>query len=751
MKFALSLVYFILLSHLMMGQSAVIRGTIRDSDGPVTLASVVLEGTSLGTVSDEKGFFELTEVPAGQHQLIISHLGYREQRIPVEIKVPKEVEVPVNLLPDFAYLEEMVITGSRTEKEKSLSAVSVSVLDNKTLENTQSVSLAEGLNFQPGLRVEVDCQTCNYTQLRINGLSGSYSQLLINNRPIFSSLIGLYGLEQFPTSMVDKIEVIKGGGSALYGSSAIGGTVNIITKDPEQDQLSLETQAAIIGGEASDFNFNGNISKVFQHGGISIFSAGRIRDAYDHNGDGFSEIPSLNNLTAGLRGFYKASPYSRLNVDFYRIHEYRRGGNRIEEPAHQTDQAEERDQNTYLGGLDYNQAFTSLNSNLNIYLAGQHTDRKHYTGIDGVDAYGTTDNYSINSGFQWNLYLPGNTLSAGVDYQQEYVNDQIPFYKYIINQTAHLFGFFAQTDWDITGRLTALGGFRIDRHNLVDGPIISPRINLLYKINENLRVRGGYSTGFRAPQAFDTDLHIAFAGGGISFIRLSEDLQKERSQSFTSSLSFDKPHEDYIFGFTVDGFYTQLFDSFVLEQTATDDQGNLILEKRNGGDSRVYGLSLEGRLNYRYKIETSFGFTFQKSEYDRPVSWSENVPGIKEYLRTPDAYGFFTIQYNPFKSLHINFSGTFTGPMKVPHFGGAPGVDGDRLETSPPFWNGNLKISQDIILNKGKQNFEVYAGMRNLWNAYQEDFDLGKYRDSNYVYGPSQPGTLFIGVKFNCL
>jgi outer membrane receptor for ferrienterochelin and colicins len=748
MKHALILIV-LLAPFRMFGQSGVIQGTIRDPEGPVELVSVILDGTLTGTVSDKKGSFEIRDVPAGKHQLIFDHLGYQEQRLDVLVSDGNETDLSILLLPEFEYLEEMVITGSRTEKEKSLSAVSVNVLDHKTLENTQSVSLAEGLNFQPGLRVEVDCQTCNYTQLRINGLSGSYSQMLINNRPIFSSLMGLYGLEQFPTSMVDKIEVIKGGGSALYGSSAVGGTVNIITRDPEQDELILETQGALIGGETADLNFNGSFSKVFENSGISMFSAGRTRGAYDHNEDGFSEIPELNNLTLGMRAYHKFSPYSRLNLDFYRIYEYRRGGNKLDEPAHLTDQAEERDQQSYLGGLDFNQAFSSLNSNLNIYLAGQHTGRSHYTGIDGVDAYGNTKNYSINSGFQWNIYLPGNTLSAGMDYQHEYVNDQIPFYRYTVNQAAHLTGFFAQTDWDITHQLTVLGGFRLDHHNFIEKPVISPRINLLYKINTDLRLRAGYSTGFRAPQAFDTDLHIAFAGGGISYIRLAEDLEKERSQSFTTSITFDRPEENYIYGLTVDGFYTELFDSFVLEQTGSDEQGNLILEKRNGGNSKVYGLTLEGRLNYRYLIETNFGFTFQRSEYENPVSWSENVEGIKEYLRTPNGYGFFTIQYKPIRSFYFNFSGTFTGPMKVPHFGGAPGVDGDRLETTQPFWNGTLKISRDFSLIQKKQTLTVYAGVRNLWNAYQDDFDKGKFRDSNYVYGPSQPRAFFTGIKFS--
>ena len=163
----------------------------------------------------------------------------------------------------------------------------VNVLSGENLEALQSCNIAEGLRFQPGLLVETDCQTCNYTQLRMNGLAGGYSQILINGRPIFSPLTGLYGLEQLPVNMIERIEVIRGGGSSLYGSSAIGGTDNVLTKLPRKNSYDVNYTYQNINGQSSDHIINGNFTAVSEDRdlGISLFLNGRRRALYDHNGD----------------------------------------------------------------------------------------------------------------------------------------------------------------------------------------------------------------------------------------------------------------------------------------------------------------------------------------------------------------------------------------------------------------------------------------------------------------------------------
>lgn len=143
------------------------------------------------------------------------------------VENPDQAENPDSLT-DVFMLDQFVVTSSKSEVKRRESPSLVNVMTGKLLTSVGACSLADGLDFQPGVRVENDCQNCGFTQVRINGLDGHYSQILMNSRPVFSALTGVYGLEQIPANMIDRIEVMRGGGSALFGSSAIGGTINII-------------------------------------------------------------------------------------------------------------------------------------------------------------------------------------------------------------------------------------------------------------------------------------------------------------------------------------------------------------------------------------------------------------------------------------------------------------------------------------------------------------------------------------------
>ena len=240
LRLTLSILLILGICKLSFGQKGSVHGTVRVDNKKQAFASIsVSSDPTNGFISDSKGYFHIDNIPFGTHTITTSFVGYKQVSKTIVLNENnQELELNFNLEENINSLDEIVITGTKTNKRQTNSPVIVGIINSVTLENVQACNLSEGLKFQPGLRVETDCQTCNYTQLRMNGLSGGYSQILINGRPIFSPLTGLYGLEQLPTNMIDRIEVVKGGGSSLYGSSAIGGSVNVITKIPKKTRLN---------------------------------------------------------------------------------------------------------------------------------------------------------------------------------------------------------------------------------------------------------------------------------------------------------------------------------------------------------------------------------------------------------------------------------------------------------------------------------------------------------------------------------
>ena len=184
-------------------------GDVKSKGEHVPFVTVYLEGTTFGTTTDVTGHYMLVNLPVGDYILVAQALGYKKQKTKISLEKGKSIEINFDLEEEVLSLDDVVITGTKTFKRQTDSPVIVNVLDAKTMGMIQVNTLSEGLVFQPGLRLETDCQTCNYTQLRMNGLGGAYSQILINSRPIFSPLTGLYGLEQIPSNMIERIEVVR--------------------------------------------------------------------------------------------------------------------------------------------------------------------------------------------------------------------------------------------------------------------------------------------------------------------------------------------------------------------------------------------------------------------------------------------------------------------------------------------------------------------------------------------------------------
>ena len=767
MRFISKLVVLLICINPLIVNAQILQGKITSDGVEVPFATIIFKDSGVGVSSNEDGYYKFEKLKNGYHQIIVSSLGMIKKKLDIDIKEGLNV-IDIDLKPSIYNLDQVVVTGTKTFKRRTQSPVIVNVIDSRQLENVQACNLAEGLKFQPGLRVETDCQTCNYTQLRMNGLTGGYSQILINGRAIFSPLTGLYGMEQIPANMIDRIEVVRGGGSSLYGSSAIGGIVNVITKIPTSNNYSLGYDFSIINGDTQDKVISGNATVISanKNSGATFFVNNRNRGWYDHNGDNFSELPSLRDNTFGATLFLLPSKNQKLEANLGSIHEYRYGGEMIDGIPHFSMQSEERVHDVLLGNLDYQINFNDSRSSFIAYLAAQQTNRTHYTGIrpeigSAADVihlenppYGTSLNTTKQAGFQINhtisKFFGPNVLTIGSEVVADDVMDEISTYNYLVDQKVVTQGVFFQSDWELTKSFNLLSGARFDKHSLLDNIVVSPRLSFLYKLRRETQFRLTYSTGFRAPQAFDTDLHMAFSGGGISRIILADDLKQERSKSLSASVNYDRASEQYVYGFTFEGFYTHLKDAFYQDPSGSDSYGDIFV-KRNGAGARVKGLTMEFRANFMQKVQLESGLTLQQSLYDEAVEYSDNLPLKKEFLRSPDYYGYATISYNPSPKLSFAANLVHTGAMSLIHLAGAPGQLEDEFLESPVFNAIGIKSTYIQILKESGIKIEYSVGVKNLTNDFQQEFDSSKNRDSNFIYGPSLPRTIYFGLTLKSI
>lgn len=744
-------------------------GHVKDAQTGEHVPFVVIKvkGTTIVTTTDNTGHFFLKNLPEGTFGIEARYLGYSSQTINVTIKKNKSQEVNFTLNPSDTDIDEVVVSANRNETKRSMAPNLVNVIGSKVFDITQSTCLAKGLNFQPGVRTEDDCQNCGFTQVRINGLDGHYSQILVNSRPVFSSLNGVYGLEHIPANMIDRVEVVRGGGSALFGASAIGGTINIITKEPLHNSASFAHNFMSQGGANSFDNVTtGNVSLVTNDNKAGVYAYGqtRTRQGYDYDGDGYTELPELNNQTFGLNSFLRLNPYSKLSLQYHGIHEFRRGGNKLNQAPHEANIAEQVEHNIQGGGLTYDFYSPNEKDRLSAYFSFQTTARKSYYGGIGEGteedketaekAYGTTHNFTYVAGTQYVhsfdklLFMPSD-LTLGGEYNFDGLKDFIIGYDRHFKQNVRIGSFFFQNEWK-NKQWSFLVGGRLDKHNLVDHIIFSPRANLRFNPTDNVNLRITYAGGFRAPQAFDEDLHVGVVGGERLVTTLAKNLKEERSNSFSVSADLYHRFGNVQTNLLIEGFYTDLNNVFALRQLSQPDaQGNTVQERYNAYGAKVLGLNIEGKATFTRWFSLQAGVTLQQSHYNEAIAWNDEVPEqkFKKMMRTPNIYGYFTASFTPIKRLTASVTGNYTGSMLVGHAAGS-GVDEPVAVNTPNFMEVNMKLAYDFPIYIYKYiNLQVNGGIQNITNAYQKDFDKGWNRDSGYIYGPSLPRSYFVGVK----
>lgn len=716
-----------------------------------------LAGTQTATMTDASGHYQLLNLLPGTYTIEASSTGWVTVSKEITVESGKTVELNFTVEPDAFMLEQVVVTGSKSELKRLHSPALISVVSDKIFGLVNACSLADGLCYQPGVRVENDCQNCGFTQVRINGLDGHYSQILMNSRPVFSALAGVYGLEQIPANMIERVEVMRGGGSALFGSSAIGGTVNIITRDPVVNYAELShtlNSTGISGSLDNNTTLNASVVSDNSKLGLFLYGQNRSRDGYDHDGDGFTEVAELKTQTLGARTVMKPTDDTRLSLEYHGTHEYRRGGDKLDVPAHEAMIAEQVEHNINAGEASFDLWSPTRNNHLNVFAALQNIKRKSYYGSEqDPNAYGRTHDFVLTAGAQWThdfnrlLFMPSE-LIAGVEYSYNYLNDVTIGYNHNITQKVNIGSAYAQNEWR-NERWGFLIGARIDKHSMIGNAIFSPRANIRFNPSDKVNLRLSYSTGFRSPQAYEEDFHVAIVGGERLVTVLAPGLKQESSNSISASADLYYRFGPVQANFMLEGFYTNLRDVFALRMLPEPDaDGNTVLERYNGSGARVAGANAEVKLIYgRWQLQG--GLTWQQSRYKTPEYWSDNpeVAPVRRMFRTPDCYGYVTLTCDITKKLRAAFSGTYTGSMLVQHLVGS-GTPVDVAVTTPRFFDAAFKLSYEFSIFK-HACLEPSIGITNIFNSYQRDFDTGYLRDSGYMYGPSLPRSINAGVKLH--
>lgn len=739
--------------RLKMGNTS-IKGHIIDksTNEHIPYVTITVKGTTIGTVADATGHFTMRNLPDDEFTIVAEFLGYKTVEYTVAAKHAKSLDISLTLEEQPMSMDDVVVSATRNETNKKNTATIVNVTSSKIFDNTASTNLAESIKFQPGLRVENTCGNCGAVQLRINGLEGQYSQILLDSNPIFSSLAGVYGVEQLPVAMIERVEVIRGGGSALFGSNAIGGVVNIITKEPLRNSLSLSHTTNLMHGDTPEFNtsLNGSFVSDDHRAGLYLFGMVKDRSAFDYNKDSFTDVLKMESETIGFRGYYKTSAYSKLTAEYHHISEYRRGGDNIDMPPHMAEIAEDVRHKIDGGSLRFSYFSPDARHTFDIYTSAQAISRNSYYGT-GKDpnAYGRTQDLTWVSGAQYSysmlrcLFMPAQ-FTVGAEYSYNDLDDHSIGFDRSIMQTVRTAGVFVQNEWQ-SDKVNFVVGGRFDKHSMMENVIFSPRANLRYSPIEDIGLRVSYSSGYRAPQAFDEDLHIDAVNNQSSIIELDPNLKPEYSHSLSASTDLYHNFGTLQANLLVEGFYTILDDVFALAKTGENEAGYIIQTRYNAAGAKVKGLTGELKLGIPRVFDLQVGYTFQRSQYDEPEEWSESVEPQRRMFRTPDHYAYFTATADITRNLKASLFGNYTGKMLVPHSAGY--IDADRNEITPRFWDMGMRVAYNIELTS-VISMEVFAGVKNILDSFQDDIDCGPFRDSVYVYGPMMPRTYFFGVNF---
>ncbi len=716
-----------------------VHGHIVDGSGGALPGAVIgVAGSDQTGTALRDGSFCLAAIADGEHQLQITLDGFAPKRL--KTIVPQSA--PLMVVLDPAIRADVVVTATRTSRNLDDVPVRTEVISRDLISRSGARTLADAVEYTTGVRVENNCQNCNFSQIRLLGLDGPYTQILVDGQPIVSSLAQVYGIEQIPARMIERIEVVKGGGSALYGSGSVGGVVNIIPREPPRTGALFEARSETYGADAN-LSLNGSADWAGADRRTLVTAFGqfdRIRP-FDVDRDGFTEVSRRELQAGGVRlNRYELDGRAKITVDLTHVTEQRRGGDSLHLPPDQALIAEAIDSRRLaLGGTWFHSV--SRRFDYRVTLSGADTSRDSYygTGRD-PNAFGATHSRIAVFDTQLNHYLGLHTLSWGAQMSTERLLDEQPAYGRRMDLQYSNAAVYVQDDWAFVPRWQLLYGIRADRHTALGTPVLSPRIALMHSPIPALDIRVSAARGFRAPQVFDEDLHLSSAAGNVRLIELDPALREERSANVMVGFEWKPevgPGQALV---EINGFHTGLRDLFSVQEADDPDTPVFEFRKVNFGRAGVYGFEINLGWGIGDRFVLQGGVVEQRARFAEP----EPDFGSRDFFRTPRRYSNAMLTWRAPRVADFFAAVRHTGSMLAPHYAGF--IHEDRLESTPSFLVMDFAVARTFRAG-GQARLTLGISARNLTNAYQPDLDRGPLRDSAYVYGPRFPRTVGVSLR----
>ena len=737
----------LVMSIQLQAQYASVTGVVREGDMPLEYANIGLKGTTYGASSDADGNFRIEKVPYGSYTLVVSMVGYETIQKEISLSKPS-ASVNFFLRESVGTLEEVVISATLKEVSRLESPVPVEVYTHDFFKANPTPSVFEGLQNINGVRPQVNCNICNTGDIHINGLEGPYTMVLIDGMPIVSGLSTVYGLTGIPQSLIERVEVVKGPASTLYGSEAVGGVINIITRKPISVPVVSADLFATTWGEVNvDIGTKFRVSdKVTNLAGINYFN---YQHPVDNNGDGFTDITLQDRISVFNKVSVRRKRNKTLSVAGRYLYEDRWGGQ-----MNWTDE--------YRGGDEiYGESiYTSRWELMGTYDLPTEENLVLQVSANGHkqnSVYGTTDyladQYIGFGQLTWNRRLGhAHDLLAGVAYRYTYYDDNTPATD--VASVVHLPGLFVQDEISLHPRHKVLLGMRYD-YNSIHGSILSPRFNYKWTSPDKFTVlRLSAGNGFRVANVFTED-HAALTGARqVVFVG---DLAPERSWNVNIN-ALHKIYTDNGFYIALDGsaFYTHFSNRIIPDYESNPNQ---IRYANLDGYAVSKGVSLNTELSWPFGLVLNAGATLMD------VSITEEGETFRQLL-TERFTAVWSVRYTiPGTGVNLDYTGNLYSPMRLPLLGPLD----PREEYSPWFSIQNIQVS------KSWGNWEVYGGVKNLLNftppdnsiarpfdPFDRDVDFDENGqviptesnpydltfDPTYIFAPNQGIRGFAGVRF---